>query len=80
MSPAPRALVFCRAGEGSLHRAWMGDPATRSYDVWLDCYCAPEAWAGEPARVNELSAVWDTWAARVGVQPWEEVKARQKKG
>ncbi len=53
MPPASRALVFCRTGDGSLHRRWIGDPATRSYDVWLDCYCAPEVWAGEPARVTD---------------------------
>lgn len=53
MAPAPRSLVFCRVGEGSLHREWMGDPAARSYDVWLDCYCPPERWAGEPARVTD---------------------------
>jgi hypothetical protein len=52
--PAPRRnLVFCRAGEGSLHRQWIGDPAARSYDVWLDCYCDPARWAGEPAEVTD---------------------------
>jgi len=29
--------------------------------------------------VKELSILWDAWAARVGVQPWDQVKARQKK-
>jgi hypothetical protein len=33
--PKPH-LVVCRVGDGSLHREWLGDPATRSYDVWLD--------------------------------------------
>ncbi len=48
-----RNLVFCRVGDASLHRAWLGDPATRSYDVWLDSYAADDArWAGEPARVT----------------------------
>lgn len=49
----PRTLVFCRAGEGSLHRQWIGDPATRSFDVWLDCYCDPALWAQEPAKVTD---------------------------
>jgi hypothetical protein len=51
VSAPAKALVFCRAGERSLHRRWIGDPATRSYDVWLDCYCDPAAWSGEPAKV-----------------------------
>jgi hypothetical protein len=50
---APRALVFCRAGEKSLHGQWIGDPATRSYDVWLDCYCDPAVWADAPAKVTD---------------------------
>jgi hypothetical protein len=33
-----RNLVIAPAGERSLHHRWMGDPATRSYDVWLLCY------------------------------------------
>ncbi len=53
MSATRRTLVFCRVGERSLHREWTGNPATRSYDVWLDSYCSPEAWAGEPARVTD---------------------------
>lgn len=46
-----KALVFCRAGERSLHRRWLGDPATRGYDVWLDCWCDPAVWSGEAAKV-----------------------------
>jgi hypothetical protein len=49
----PRDLVFCRVGDKSLHPAWVGDPATRSYDVWLDCYCDPAVWAGAPAKVTD---------------------------
>jgi hypothetical protein len=52
-SPGRRNLVFCRVGDASLHRAWLGDPATRSYDVWLDCYGEDAArWAADPARVT----------------------------
>jgi hypothetical protein len=36
--------------------------------------------AKNPAKVKELSSLWDAWAARVGVQPWDQVRARQKKG
>jgi hypothetical protein len=53
MAPQRRTLVFCRVGETSLHRTWIGDPAARSYDVWLDCWCDPARWAGEPARVTD---------------------------
>jgi hypothetical protein len=49
----PRNLVFCRAGDRSLHRSWIGDPATRSYDVWLDCYGDDDhRYAADPARVT----------------------------
>jgi hypothetical protein len=48
MPPRRRNLVFCRVGDDSLHRSWLGDPATRSYDVWLDYYGADERrYAGE---------------------------------
>lgn len=48
-----RNLVFCRVGDASLHRSWIGDPATRTYDVWLDSFAADDArWAREPARVT----------------------------
>ncbi len=65
--------MFCRAGEGSLHREWIGDPATRSYDVWLDCYCAPETWAGEPARVTDGrdTTKWPRLAALLRERPEE---------
>lgn len=66
-----RNLVFCRAGEGSLHRAWLGDPATRSYDVWLDCYCDPARWAGEPAVVTDGRGAtkWPRIAALLAERP-----------
>jgi len=28
-----------------------------------------------PAKFKELSNLWDAWAARVGVQPWEKIRA-----
>ncbi len=45
-------LVICRVGNGSLHRAWIGDPATRSYDVWLDAWDDDTPWKGDAARVS----------------------------
>lgn len=51
--PRRRNLVFCRVGDASLHRGWLGDPATRSYDVWLDYYGEDDGrYAGDPARLT----------------------------
>jgi hypothetical protein len=47
-----RNLVVCRIEKGSLHREWIGDPATRSYDVWLDHWGEEGDWQGEPALVS----------------------------
>ncbi len=50
---AARHLVICRVGRGSLHARWLGDPETRSYDVWLDAVdqqCVPDV--GDLARVS----------------------------
>jgi len=47
-----RHLVVCRVGRDSLHRRWIGDPATRSYDVWLDAWDDDAPWRGDPARVS----------------------------
>lgn len=71
MEPTRKHLVLCRAGEGSLHRAWIGDPATRSYDVWLDCYCDPARWAGEAAHVADGRGTtkWPRIAALLAAHP-----------
>jgi hypothetical protein len=51
--PRKPHLVVCRADARSVHRSWLGDPAARSYDVWLDCFADGEGrWDGEPARVS----------------------------
>jgi Protein of unknown function (DUF707) len=66
-----RNLVFCRAGERSLHPGWIGDPGTRSYDVWLDCYCDPGVWAGAPAKVTDGRGTtkWPRVAALLAADP-----------
>lgn len=47
-----RNLILARVGDRSLHRGWLGDPATRSYDVWLDYFGADAGrYAGDPARL-----------------------------
>jgi hypothetical protein len=66
-----RNLVFCRVGERSLHPGWIGEPATRSYDVWLDCYCDPAVWAGAPANVTDGRGTtkWPRVAALLEADP-----------
>lgn len=45
--------MFCRVGDASLHRSWIGDPSSRSYDVWLDYYGGDDArYAADPARLT----------------------------
>jgi hypothetical protein len=47
-----RNLILARVGDGSLHRGWLGDPATRSYDVWLDYFGEDVGrYAADPARL-----------------------------
>jgi hypothetical protein len=48
-------LAFLRVGDTSTHREWIGDPATRSYDVWLDYYAEGDSskWAADPAHLTD---------------------------
>lgn len=48
-------LVFLRVGDSSTHREWIGNPATRSYDVWLDYYGEGDSskWAGDQAHLTD---------------------------
>jgi hypothetical protein len=50
-----RNLVFLRVGDTSTHDTWIGDPATRSYDVWLDYYGdgSSAQWAGALAHLTD---------------------------
>jgi len=50
-----RYLAFSRVGDTSTHREWMGDPATRSYDVWLDYYGEEDyrRWADDPVHLTD---------------------------
>jgi hypothetical protein len=50
-----RNLVFLRVGDTSTHREWIGDPATRSYDVWLDYYGEGDSsrWRGDAAHLTD---------------------------
>jgi hypothetical protein len=57
--PAPltekRNLVFLRVGDTSTHRDWVGDPAVRSYDVWLDYYGdgSSAQWRDDPVHLTD---------------------------
>jgi arylsulfatase len=59
---------------------YEGGNAWELYDMEADRTETNNLGATNPAKVKELSGLWDAWAARVGVQPWDQVKARQKKG
>ena len=48
------------------------------YDLVADRTEAHDLAAAEPARVAELSALWDDWAARTGVVPWDAIRERRR--
>lgn len=50
-----RNLVFLRVGDTSTHREWIGDPASRTYDVWLDYYGEGDSsrWRGDAAHLTD---------------------------
>ena len=58
---------------------YEGGNAWELHDLEADRTETNNLGAANAAVVNELSGLWDAWAARVGVQPWDQVKARQKK-
>lgn len=65
-SEKKRNLILARVGDGSLHRGWLGDPSTRSYDVWLDYYGADAGrYAGDAARLF----------LRPGLTKWQGIAA-----
>jgi len=65
-----RNLIIAPAGARSLHRRWMGDPARRSYDVWLNGYDdeALARFAGDPVRVFDARRTmkWQMMARHLG--------------
>ncbi len=67
-----RNLILARVGDASLHRRWLGDPATRSYDVWLDYYGADVGrYAADPARLLLRRGLtkWQGLAAALAENP-----------
>jgi arylsulfatase len=69
-----------RQGRWKLVSRFEGGNAWELYDLEADRTETNNLGATNPAKVRELSGLWDAWASRVGVQPWDQVKARQKKG
>jgi arylsulfatase A-like enzyme len=48
------------------------------YDIDADRVESNDLSAKEPAKVKEMTATWEAWAARVGVRPWEEIGGKKK--
>jgi arylsulfatase len=49
------------------------------YDIAADRMEQRDLAAAQPERVKELSAQWEAWAKRVGVQPWSVIQAAAPK-
>ena len=67
-----------RRGRWKLVSRFEGGNPWELYDLESDRTEMNTLAVGNPATVKELSGLWDAWAARVGVQPWEQVKANKK--
>jgi arylsulfatase len=55
---------------------YEGGSGWELYDMEADRTEMNDLGAKHPAKVKELSAIWDAWAARVGVEPWDVVRNR----
>lgn len=69
-----------RQGKWKLVSRYSGGNAWELYDMEADRTEMNNLAGRHPQKLAELSGLWDGWAARVGVQPWDQVRARQKKG
>jgi hypothetical protein len=52
---ARRNLVVCRAGAESLHPRWLGDPASRSWDLLLSAYHDDAPLTGDEILVHRVA-------------------------
>ena len=68
-----------RQDKWKLVSRYEGGNAWELYDLEADRTEMNNLAAGNAAKVKELSNLWDGWAARVGVQPWAQVRARQNR-
>jgi arylsulfatase len=62
-----------RRGEWKLVREWSGP--WELYDIVADRGEAHDVAAERPELVEELRALWESWASEHGVIPWEDVLA-----
>jgi arylsulfatase len=67
-----------RQGKWKLVSQFRNATGWELYDLDADRTEMNNLAARNPAKVIELSTLWDGWAARVGVQPWEQVLGRAK--
>ena len=49
------------------------------YDIEVDRTELHDLTAAQSERAKQMAAEWDTWALRVGVQPWDKVQAAAPK-
>lgn len=82
--PLDREAVFwehegnraVRAGKWKLVSRYPGP--WELYDLVADRTEADDLAATEPDRVAALAALWNDWAARTGVVPWDEIRERRR--
>ena len=82
--PIDREAVFwehegnraVRSGKWKLVSRYPGE--WELYDLVADRTEAHDLAVAEPARVADLAALWDDWAARTGVVPWDEIRERRR--
>ncbi len=65
-----------RSGKWKLVSRYPGE--WELYDVLADRTEANDLALAEPERVAALAVLWNDWAARTGVVPWDEIRERRR--
>ena len=65
-----------RSGKWKLVSRYPGE--WELYDVLADRTEANDLALAQPERVAALAALWNDWAARTGVVPWDEIRERRR--